>query len=311
MRFAMILSDTPLVSVCIPAYRAERFLAETLSSVAEQTWRNWEIIVTEDGSKDATETIVREFSRTVRQPVFYQSHTENRGLPSTRNSGISAARGMWIAFLDADDLWKPNHLENALRAGARSRAELVFSGTESFDSDTRQIIDRRVPTTWDLENLPVALYVASLSILPSSVLIRREAFKKFGPVSVDFPQVNDTEYWLRALRMGGHFAYSGDVTLRYRKHPFAMSNRAAEILEDSARLCEMYSDWDVIPAGVRKSRPASLYRWAGRTILASDRCAARRLSRCALRLEPLNPRTLGLFARTFLRASGETEKRAA
>ncbi len=295
-------SDAPLVSICIPAYNAERYLAETLASVAAQTYPNWEVIVTEDGSKDGTEAIVRKFSATVSQFCIYGRHPENLGLPSTRNSGIELARGEWVAFLDADDVWDPEHLARTVAAAQKSSADLIFTGTESFDSETGKTIERYIPTAEQLADLPVALYTGKLSILPSSVLIKREAFNRYGLISLDFRQVNDTEYWLRILRKGGKIAYSGAVTLRYRKHPHAMSNRAAEILEDSARLCENYADWSAIPGHLRRSRPANLYRWAGRTLLAYDPAEARRLSRRALQLQPLNPRTLGLWARACLAA---------
>src|ERR1039457_4756626 len=99
--------NTPLVSICIPAYNAERFIPETLASVRAQTYKNWEVIVTEDGTKDSTEELLATFAKPVPQPVIYNRHEINRGLPHTRNTGIGAARGQWIAFLDADDFWEP------------------------------------------------------------------------------------------------------------------------------------------------------------------------------------------------------------
>src|SRR5882757_9190931 len=104
----------PQVSICIPAYRAERYLEATLKSIQGQTFRDWEVIVTEDGSKDRTEDIVRGFAATVNQSVLYNRHDVNHGLPATRNTGIVTARGTWIALLDADDLWQPDHLESLI-----------------------------------------------------------------------------------------------------------------------------------------------------------------------------------------------------
>ena len=96
--------EIPLISICIPAFKAERYLAETLESVRGQSFKDWELIVTEDGSRDGTEAIVGGFAGTVPQPVTYQRHDLNRGLPATRNTGIASARGTWIALLDSDDL---------------------------------------------------------------------------------------------------------------------------------------------------------------------------------------------------------------
>ncbi len=288
----------PLLSVCIPAFRAEKYLEATLKSVAGQTFKDWEIIVTEDGSRDDTEKIVLNFAATVTQSVTYNRHTTNRGLPATRNTGITTARGTWIAFLDSDDLWRPEHLQALLAATREQPCDLVFSGTEWFEDGSDKITGSSVPTAKDLLDLPVALYTGTLSVLPSSVILRRECFKRFGPVSTEFPHVNDTEYWLRMLRDGGRMTYSGAVTCLYRKHPYSMSKRAAEILADSGRLCELYADWDAIPAPLKRQRPASLYRWAARSLLSQDPKEASRILHRALRLQPLNFKTLGLLAKS-------------
>ena len=105
--------SSPLISICIPAYKADRYLATTLASVGNQTYPNWELIVVEDGSRDRAEEIVTAFSATVSQSVRFLRHEKNRGLPATRNTGIEAALGNWVALLDSDDLWKPEHLDTS------------------------------------------------------------------------------------------------------------------------------------------------------------------------------------------------------
>lgn len=293
--------NAPLITVCIPAYRAEAYLETTLRSVAEQTFTRWSIIVTEDGSKDRAEEIVRAFAAQVAQPVLYNRHEHNRGLPATRNTGIAAAQSEWVAFLDSDDLWKPAHLESLVAAAEKDNPDLVFAGTIPFDHDSGAPFPAVVPTSVDLDRLPLALYTGTLSILPSAVMVRRDAFARFGLISTAFPCVNDTEYWLRILRRGGRAAYSGSATCLYRKHAGAMSTRSVEMLHDSARLCEHYADWTAIPSDVRRSRPASLYRWAGVTLLNDRPREALVMVKQALRLQPLNFKSLGLYGKALLR----------
>src|SRR3982074_3555445 len=96
--------NTPLVSVIVPVYNGERFLAETLQSIINQQYRPLELIVIDDGSTDQTARIATSVSE-VR--YFYQ---RNQGVANARNAGLAAARGELIAFLDADDLWQPNKL---------------------------------------------------------------------------------------------------------------------------------------------------------------------------------------------------------
>src|SRR4051794_34793625 len=99
-------------TICVPAYEAERYLGETLESVARQTFPDWQLLVTEDGSRDGTEEIVRRFAASVSQTVRYKRHEPNRGLPATRNAAIEGVETEWVALLDADDVWLPEHLSD-------------------------------------------------------------------------------------------------------------------------------------------------------------------------------------------------------
>ena len=288
--------NPPLVSICIPAYDAETFITETLASVKAQTFTDWEVIVTEDGSKDRTELRVKEFAKTVSQPVIYNRHEINQGLPRTRNTGIKTARGAWIALLDADDLWQHDHLETLVTRARKGDDDLVFAGSSLFDSESNRIIGARAPTEAHLRTLPLSLFMGWLSVMPSAVLIRRNAFERYGLVSVEYPHVNDTEYWLRVLRGGGRIGYSGHTSCLYRQHADSMSRRAAEINEDSARLCEKYASWSAIPAKYKRSRPAALYRWASNAALQENPARAMQLLKRSLCADPLNMKSVLKFA---------------
>ena len=114
---------TPLISVVIPAYNAEQFLDETLESVLSQTYENWECIIVNDGSTDNTESIAKKWcEKDARFCYFYK---ENSGVSDTRNLGIKEARGEYIAFLDADDLYMPNFLEVCLENLVEKDVDLV------------------------------------------------------------------------------------------------------------------------------------------------------------------------------------------
>jgi glycosyltransferase involved in cell wall biosynthesis len=121
------------VSICMPAFKAERHLVETLSSVRNQTYTDWELVVVEDGSQDSTQALLRDFAAEGPQPVQYFRHEKNLGLSQTRNTGFENANSDVLALLDADDLWRPNHLEICVAELERSGADVVFSGCELFD----------------------------------------------------------------------------------------------------------------------------------------------------------------------------------
>src|SRR5690349_25117803 len=99
-----------LISVIMPAYNAEKFVAESISSVITQTYKNWELIIVDDGSTDNTKNIIEEFAKhDARIKYIYQ---ENAKQGKARNTGIAMAKSGLVAFLDADDLWLPQMLES-------------------------------------------------------------------------------------------------------------------------------------------------------------------------------------------------------
>ena len=229
-------APTPVVSICIPAFKAERFLGETLESVRAQTFSDWELIVTEDGSCDGTEAIVGAFAASVRQPVRYTRHDPNCGLPATRNAGLAEARGAWLALLDSDDLWQPDHLARCLAVAPAAGPALLFGGSSVFDSATGAEVNRREPPADRMHDLAGALYDGRLVIQPAAAVLNRAAFASVGGFDPRFPICNDFDYWLRCGRAGVAFVYNGAVTLRYRKHPDALSSRSAALIAESARV---------------------------------------------------------------------------
>ena len=267
--------STPHVSICIPAYRAERFLAATLDSVRAQTFTDWELIVTEDGSRDRTEEIVRAFAATVAQPVRYTRHDPNRGLPATRNAGIETARADWIALLDADDLWTPEHLATCLATARASGAELVHGGSILFDSDTGHDLSHRTPTAEDIGALPLSLFRGSYIIQPASVLLHRTLWERAGRFDPSFRYVEDRDMWLRCARAGGRIAYTGCETCRYRKHRAALSTHAAPMAEAAARVYDKHLDWEAIPAALRREACAAAWAAAGRLRWRTEPAVAR------------------------------------
>lgn len=291
--------NTPLITICIAAYKAEKYLEATLRTVYSQTFKNWELIVTEDGSRDRTEEYVTEFSLKVPQRVIYNRHQNNRGLPATRNTGIAAATGEWVAFLDADDLWKPDHLATLVSTSQIEDSDMIYAGSIQYEDATWTKLCTRAPSERDLIDLPVALYTGRLSIMSSSVMIKRESLQRLGPFSHEFPICNNTEYWLRILSKGGRLLYSGANTCIYRQHNTGLSSKITASLSEAARICERYQNWDAVPRLIARTRTASLYRWVGRTLLDASPAEALKPLSHSLRIQPFNPKTLGLWARAF------------
>lgn len=136
------------VTVVIPAFNAERYLADALESVERQTHQPNECLVVDDGSTDATETVARSF------PFVRYVHKPNGGDASARNRGIEEARGDLIAFLDSDDVWKPQKLEKQLALFTNQPAlGMAYCGVEVVDDDLKQLeVMRAAPQRAALRN---------------------------------------------------------------------------------------------------------------------------------------------------------------
>jgi teichuronic acid biosynthesis glycosyltransferase TuaG len=290
---------TPVVSICIPAYKAGAFIGETLASLRAQTFPDWEAIIVEDGSHDNTEEIVRAFARTVSQPVGFQRHTVNQGLPATRNTAIAAAHGEWIALIDSDDLWTPHHLEHAIARARETGAELVHTGVILFDSDTGKDLELRIPTADAIAALPLSLFRGDYPIQPSSALIRRDTLNKVGGFDPKCRYVEDRELWLRLARTGIRISYVDALTCRYRQHAGAMTKNAPAMAVGVAEVFERNADWSAIPVDLRRERASSAWLAAGRLVLRADpRLARAHIARA--RRHRRSPRILAYSAAAFL-----------
>lgn len=121
-----------LVSIIIPTYNSADFIADTLASVQQQTYPNWEVILVDDGSTDTTVTIAQNIAQTDHRIRVFKNPT-NSGTGVTRNNALHHCQGNYIAFLDADDLWKSNKLERQLQFMQEQQQPFTFSFYECID----------------------------------------------------------------------------------------------------------------------------------------------------------------------------------
>ena len=256
--------DAPTFSICIPAYKADSFLAETLESVRAQTFSDWELIVIENNSKDGTESIVNKFGTSVAQNVCYTRQDKSTGPSPTRNFGISITRAPWIALLDSDDIWLPEHLESCWKTALNSGAELIHSGSTLFDSSSGIDISRRAPSRDDIAKVPISILTSDYIIQPSSVILSRALWNRAGQFDPDFRVAEDLDLWLRCLRTGSSIAYTGRETCRYRKHASSSSMNSAFVAEEVARIFEKNLNWSALPQGFRRMACAQAWSESAR-----------------------------------------------
>lgn len=212
----------PLVSVIIPAYNAEAFIAQTLESVIAQTYKNFEVIVIDDGSEDGTAEVVRKFVHHDSRVSLVQQ--DNAGVAFARNRAIQLARGELIAPIDADDVWLPNNLEQQVTCMVQSDSSVGVVYTWSFDID-----ENNVPTgTIHAFKIAGDVYATLLCHYflgnGSCSLIRRASLEKVG-----FYQGKATtqgcEDWEMYLRLAERyqFAVVPHFLVGYRKRSHSLS----------------------------------------------------------------------------------------
>jgi glycosyltransferase involved in cell wall biosynthesis len=172
---------TNLISIIIPAYNAERFIGRTLSSALNQTFKDIEVIVVNDGSTDKTQFIVENFAVNDRRVRLF--NTTNRGVAMARNCGIENARGTYVAFLDADDLWHPTKIERQFNALSAYAPDPTWAGVyvlnRVIDEEDRVVGDGQVTIKcrgYVLARNFVLKFVGN----GSNLMVRREAARAVG-----------------------------------------------------------------------------------------------------------------------------------
>ena len=182
----------PIISVIIPVYNGEKTIIETIESVLKQTFTDWELIIINDGSTDQTLDIVNRIQDSRIQVVSYP----NAGLSASRNRGIAKARGEYISFIDADDLWTADKLEFQLKALEENpQAVLAYSWTDCID-ESGQL---RGPGSHSTVSGDVYATLLLNNFLEngSNPLIRTKVFTEVGGFDESLNSAEDWDMWLR------------------------------------------------------------------------------------------------------------------
>ncbi|MCR1808488.1 glycosyltransferase family 2 protein [Stenotrophomonas geniculata] len=130
-----MMEQKQLVSVVIPLYNTEKYIEETMQSILDQTYKNIEIVIVDDGSKDQSPSIVKNLAEKYLGQVKYV-HQKNQGVSVARNTGIENASGEYIAFLDSDDLWHPTKIEKQVESMHKNEMDACYCGYMNFYEET-------------------------------------------------------------------------------------------------------------------------------------------------------------------------------
>jgi len=200
--------DNDLVSIVTPAFRAASIVGDTIRSVIEQTYPNWEMLVVDDCSPDDTRDVVRRWCGEDAR-VRLIEHERNGGPATARNTAIAVARGRWLAFLDSDDVWLPQKLEKTLDHAKATGSPLTFTGFRrmSFDAST---IGRYIGVP---EKVNYSQLLRNTVIATSTVVVDRS---KVGPIVMKKTYYDDFACWLEILKRGNVAFGLNEDLMRYR-----------------------------------------------------------------------------------------------
>ncbi len=199
-----------LVTVVMPVYNAESFLADAIESVLNQTYRNFELLLIDDCSKDESLHIAKKYEEKDRRVRVLRNRV-NQGVAKTRNYGVREAKGEYIALLDSDDVWQQEKLERQLHLLEQENAELAYCSYDFIDEEGRTILRPfLVPKKTDFNRM---LYENDIGC--STVVIRSDVFKQhlFNPDCYH----EDYALWMELLQEGVKAVGLTEVYVHYRK----------------------------------------------------------------------------------------------
>ena len=243
------MNSKTLVSIIMPFLNAEKFIQEAIESVFAQTYGNWELFLIDDGSTDGSTNIALRFAKQHPVRVYYLEHEDhqNRGASAARNLGIRNARGKFVAFLDADDVWLPHKLEQQVPIlDAHPEAAMVFGTTqwwfswtgrpEDFQRDYFPELGVQPETLFQPPTLfaPFFLNRTVSTPCPSSILVRREIIDRIGSFEESFKRIYTDQAFYAKLCLVGSVFVVGECWDRYRQHSDSSCSTAKRLGQKQA-----------------------------------------------------------------------------
>jgi len=245
------------VSVIVPFLNAERFIGEAIASVLAQTYGNWELLLVDDGSADGSMEIAREFAARDPARVISLSSPDGRtrGPAAARNLGIASAKGAYLAFLDADDVWKPQKLEQQVRMlESQPEVGMVYGTSQWWYSWDQKSEDRERDYVEPL-GVPAGVVIEPPSLLrpcfvlqeasipnPTSVLVRRWVIDRVGGFEESVPDGHEDQTFFAKVCVNAPILASNDCWDRYRQHPHSLSADQRSRGEEAAARC-LFLTW--------------------------------------------------------------------
>lgn len=240
------------ISVIIPTYNREKYITCAIDSVLGQSYKNYEIIVVDDGSVDNTKNALDQYSDKIR--YIYQN---NKGVSAARNTGIRVANGEWVAFLDSDDEWFPKKLEKQIEdirifpEAVLSCTNLIFKGSLEYSGMNyfNSCLSLKFINTQFIKDPFFKSYAFT-----STVLVKREAIFSVGMFDEELKIYEDGDLFFRVSTLGGFVVNPSVLVTAYRREEDADLNLSANFAKEKEKyyisvikVCQKYDRLNLTP----------------------------------------------------------------
>lgn len=252
---AMDCEKYPVISIILPVYNGERFLACSIESCIDQTFKNWELLIIDDCSCDRSAEIAQKYERRDER-IHYYKNDLNRRLPRTLNRGFSLAKGKYLTWTSDDNYYRPQALEKMLDTLENSNADFVFTAFSTINEKGETVKKNSIAED------PYHL-IWKYNIVGACFLYSRAVYEKIGDYDPDLFLSEDYDYWLRVFAEF-EVAYINEDLYAYRKHDKALTavHKAAQhealekvLLKNLARRNDLEKlDWFYAYRGLHRSR---------------------------------------------------------
>lgn len=237
-----------LVSIITPCYNGAKYISQTIESVLNQTYSQWEMIIIDDGSRDNSAEIVGSFLEKEERIRFLQQ--PNAGSAAARNNGICHARGQYIALLDADDLWEPEFLEEQIRFMKEKNAVCVYSSYRCIDENSEEILSPvRCKSMITTKDMMVTNYIGCLTGLydcsKHGKIFLREELKSLR---------DDYAYWLDVVKTEGVAYGNPKLLARYRVLKTSTTGNKKKLIKKQYQFYREYLNLGVVKSSINLAR---------------------------------------------------------
>ena len=251
------------VSVIIPTFNRAYVLERAIASVLNQTYKNFELIIVNDGSTDNTQALLEKYQE---HKVF---HTQNHGVSRARNFALKYAQGEWIAFLDSDDEWLPDKLEKQINYIQENPNYLLVHGDEIWVRNGVRVNPKSKHAKGGEDQFKASLKLCAIS--PSVALIKRDLLVEFSGFRSDYPVCEDYDLWLKITqkypigyinehlikKYGGHTdqlsqKFKAMDYFRIKSIDHILQNHELSIEQEEAALEEIFSKCKILLKGYEK-----------------------------------------------------------